>query len=84
MSFNFESLDNITRNFMLEEIDLDIKENKLYYSKRFSENGKKLYIELLKKEVLEGNESTLASCLRNNNCFKTYHEAFEALQEAHK
>lgn len=69
MKFNFENLDQQTRDSMLAEIQFDIDNEKLYYSNRLSENGKKLYPQLLVDSVTNGNEETLALALKNNNCF---------------
>lgn len=74
MAFNYLNLDKETRKLMLEEIEFDISNDKLYLSKRFNENGIRLYSDLLKQVVLEGNEQSLAMALRKNNCFKTHEE----------
>ena len=39
MKFNFENLNLLTRQKMLEEVNRDIENNNLYMSKRFNENG---------------------------------------------
>ena len=36
MAFQFENLDSSTRQFMLQEIELDIAKGTLYMSKRFN------------------------------------------------
>ncbi len=36
MGFNFLDLNDNVRNAMLEEVNLDISSNTLYYSKRFN------------------------------------------------
>lgn len=67
MGFNFENLDDDIRNLMLDEIDMDIKNNTLYLSKRLNYHGQSKYPELLKKAIIEGNDSTLAADLRYEN-----------------
>lgn len=69
MKFNFENLDDQTRELMISEIESDINEEKLYLSKRFNVNGNKLYPELLLEAVKSGNEESLALALKQNNCF---------------
>jgi hypothetical protein len=69
MEFNFKNLDDQTRSLMLKESDLDLTKGVLYHSKRFSENGKKLYPQLLKEAILSGNQETLAHNLKNLDCF---------------
>lgn len=70
MAFNFENLDQNTRDYMLQEIEHDISSGNLYTSKRFSENGINKYPSLLKQATQNGNETTLATFLRNENCFE--------------
>ncbi len=69
MKFNFENLDQQTRELMTSEIKSDINNERLYQSKRFNENGHKLYAELLFDNVSNGDEETLATALKVNNCF---------------
>lgn len=69
MKFNFENLDEQTRDLMALEIKTDIDSNQLYFSKRFNENGHQLYAELLFDIVSNGDEETLATALKVNNCF---------------
>ena len=69
MKFNFENLDNETRELMTSEIKSDISNGQLYFSKRFNENGHKLYPQLLLNAVESGNEESLAIALKQNNCF---------------
>ncbi|MDR2949414.1 MAG: hypothetical protein LBV71_09415 [Prevotella sp.] len=72
MEFNFQNLDEETRSLMLGEIDHDVTEGKLYQSKRFKEGQEIIYLELLKKIVISGNEKSLATALKANKCFKTH------------
>lgn len=69
MKFNFENLDKETRELMISEINLDISKGQLYFSKRFNENGHKIYPELLLEAVSSGDEESLAISLKKNNCF---------------
>jgi hypothetical protein len=74
MKFNFENLDNQTRELMSNEIKADVSAGRLYPSKRFNDKGVHLYPDLLQQSVIKGDEETLASALRANNCFKAEEE----------
>ncbi len=69
MAFNFKNLDDQTRLLMLKESESDLAKGVLYLSKRFSENGKRLYPELLKEAITSGDQETLAIKLKNLDCF---------------
>ena len=69
MKFKFENLDNEIRDLMTSEIKSDFSNGKLYFSKRFNENGNKLYLQLLLDSVNSGDEESLAIALKQNNCF---------------
>lgn len=71
MAFKFENLDSKTRELMLDEVELDIKNGKLYLSPRLSDYGKKQYIQLLKNTILKGNETIFADNLRNQSCLNS-------------
>lgn len=69
MKFRFENLDNETRELMVSEIESDISNGQLYFSKRFNDNGHKLYPQLLLSAVNSGDEESLGIALKQNNCF---------------
>lgn len=69
MKFNFENLDDQTRELMISEIKSDISNKQLYFSKRFNENGHELYPQLLLEAVSSGDEESLAIALKQNHCF---------------
>ncbi len=64
MSLNLLNLDAETRNFMLNEIDLDREANKIYFSNRLSEFGRSNYLSLLKEAAQSQNDNWLAQQLR--------------------
>ncbi|RPD44141.1 hypothetical protein DNI29_22355 [Hymenobacter sediminis] len=70
--FNFENLDQKTRQYMLIEVEEAIKNSQLYYSKRLNELGIELYPQLLIEAVQRGNEQTLAAALQEQKCFHTH------------
>jgi hypothetical protein len=58
--FNLLDLDNITRQYMIEEVDLARSSGNLYFSKRFNESGMARWAELLREAVCDYNEHWLA------------------------
>ncbi len=68
MKFNFENLEQ-ARKLMVEEIKSDINTGRLYPSKRFNENGHRLYPKIFIESVEKGDEQLLAEALDANNCF---------------
>lgn len=69
MTFNFENLEQV-RKTMIEEIDLAVKQNDLYYSTRFTEQGKLKWPELLKEAAEKYNEHWLAYQMEANALIK--------------
>lgn len=66
---------NEIKELMIQEINLDILESKIYLSNRLTEKGKKEYPELLKTSILENNLNYLITELDNDNrisIFETY------------
>lgn len=69
MAFTFLDLNQDTRKFMVEELDLDLKNGTLYISERLSMKGKEIYVDLFRKAMLEGDAQSLAEALRRLECF---------------
>lgn len=77
MGLNYENLDEITRSFMLSEVDLDLSHEspeKPYISKRFNELGKQNYIPLLKEAIEHHDDDWLAQQLRSRSYMKEYEQ----------
>jgi hypothetical protein len=70
--FNFESLDETTRQYMLIEVDQAIRASQLHFSRRFNEQGVLQYPQLLRDAVTGGDEKTLAAALQQHQCFATH------------
>lgn len=68
-NFTFLNLDDKTRNFMLDEINSDINNGKLYLSNRLNQNGKDNYPKYLLEAVRSGNEETFTSSLIQGDSF---------------
>jgi len=74
MSFQFENLDNTTRQFMLQEVELDIASGNLYMSKRFNSVGSTVYPDLLREAARGQNEAWLTTQLQQRGCMKSQEE----------
>ena len=74
MNFNYKNLDNKTRAYMRQEVELDIIHGNLYYSKRFNQNGEILYPNLIRDTVTHQDDEWLALELKIRGCFKDYEE----------
>ena len=72
MKFNLENLDDLTRQMMVNEVDHDIINDQLYFSRKFSDTGKMMYTHLLKQAIIFGNEETLAKSLKVYHCFESH------------
>src|SRR5271155_476703 len=66
MALEYPVLDGTTRKYMLEELDLDVKEGRLYVSPRLSGKGVADYPTLLKSAMESGNDASLAGELRRD------------------
>lgn len=72
MPLNFGNLDSLTRELMKHELEHDQTNNRLYISSRLNEKGAQLYPGLLQKAIDDGNEATLGSDLKSQDCFNTH------------
>ncbi len=74
MGLIYENLNERTRAFMLNEIELDVIKKNLYISKRFNEIGREKYLELLKSAAQKHDDNWLANELRRLGCIKAFIE----------
>lgn len=63
--FNFEQLDDITRQYMLSEFRAEEVSGNPYRSTRLSPAGLLAFPKLMVEAILHGNEETLAQALSN-------------------
>ena len=80
MKFPVENLDEHVRQLMINEIDHDIINDQLHFSRKFNDTGKLMYPHLLKQAIVFGSEETLTHALKLYDCFEatvseTAHEA---------
>lgn len=60
MGLNFENLD-VARAFMIEEIDMDVKSEKVYLSTYLTQSGQGNWADLLSSAAQNGNDDSLAA-----------------------
>ncbi|NTX59545.1 hypothetical protein HUA74_02610 [Myxococcus sp. CA051A] len=70
--FSWKNLDARTRELMEEEVELDIENDSLYLSKRFTELGAAEYAQHLLNAVQSGTEASLTEALRAPGYFMTH------------
>ncbi|WP_056219141.1 hypothetical protein [Chryseobacterium sp. Leaf201] len=68
-NFTFLNLDEETRKLMLDEINSDISNGKLYLSNRLNQNGKDNYQNYLLESVENGDEETFTNLLIQSSNF---------------
>lgn len=69
MGLSLVNLDDDTRRFMLEEIELDIANDKFYISPRLNDRGRTAYPALLKEAAERQDDTWLANSLRAGGMF---------------
>lgn len=72
MALTLKNLNEQTRTAMLEEVKLDIDNGNLYISDRLNALGKQRYPELLIESIKSGDDSTLATILKQGLFNPTY------------
>jgi hypothetical protein len=64
MGLRYEDLDAVTRKYMLEEIDMDIRAEKIYRSSYLTQSGQGDFPDLVRQAAESGNDDTLAGSLK--------------------
>ena len=65
MPLHYENLDESTRSFMLNEVDLDLSHGKLHISQHLNELGKQNYVSLLRDAIEHHDDVWIAQQLRS-------------------
>ena len=73
MGITHDSLDDRTRSFMAEELDLDVASGRLYVGKYLNEQGEGVWEGLLRQAIQAHDDDWLASQLRAGDNFKTHY-----------
>jgi hypothetical protein len=71
MALQYPDLDQTTRQYMLDELELDVKEGRLYVSPRLSGKGVTDYPALLKSAIESGDDTSPAGELRKDGRLNT-------------
>ena len=74
MGLALENLDGETRQHMLAEFERDLDDQRLYDSKWFTEEGKRLYPQLCRDAIASGSDETLAAGLSAPGVFAERYE----------
>ena len=84
MGLKYENLDEITRKYMVEEIEHSIGRHELYKYKEFTDDGWKVYPDVLIKAAKEGDDDFLSVTLYHSNCFRldSLRESYSSFAEA--
>ncbi len=72
MGLNYLSLNQTTRELMVDEFNSDIKSESCYTSTRFHEVGKACYMKIMSGHLKNGSDNSLAEDLTSNDCFNTH------------
>lgn len=72
MALRLVNLDSRTRRYMLDELEHDVDEGKLYFSPRLSERGRRDYESLMRAAIESLNDVLLADSLRVNSRIKDW------------
>ena len=70
MALHYENLDEHTRSYMLNEVNLDLSRNNIYMSPRLNDFGEQNYVSLLQESIKHYDDAWLAQQLRLRNCMK--------------
>ena len=72
MGIYYEKLDEETRKFMLEELEMDIRYNQVYISPRLKSLGQSKWVELLREAIKSYDDDWLADQLKIRGYMKSY------------
>lgn len=71
MGIRYESLDATVRGYMIDELELDIRTGRLYISPRLTDQGARIWADLLREAFLKYDDDWLASQLRSRGLMRT-------------
>lgn len=80
MKFDFQNLDETTRELMREEIQLASDSGQIYFSARFNETGKANWLQWLLDAAASYDEHWLAYQIEANSAMKDYEGNRQELQ----
>lgn len=68
MGLKYEDLDAETRDYMVEEIKLDIAKDRIYRSPNLTQPAQGQWPDMLLEAATNGNDDSLAAAIRSNGC----------------
>ena len=71
MGIHYESLDENVRKYMIEELNLDLRSGKLYISPRLTDEGARVWPDLLREAFRAHDDDWLASQLRSRGLMRS-------------
>jgi len=74
MALRYENLDQKTREFMLDEVELDVSTGSLYLSPRLTTQCQGLFKSLLNEAIRRYDDTWLAKELRRHGCVRTHEQ----------
>jgi len=66
MGIHCESLDKVVRSYMIQELDADVSNGRLYISPRLTEAGAKIWPDILREAFGEHDDMWIAATLRSH------------------
>lgn len=70
MGLCYENLDDETRRFMVEEIDMDVANGSIYISNYLNPHGCERWPHILREAAERGTDDTLAEAIIDDRCLK--------------
>lgn len=70
MAMHFEELDDVTRGYMLRELEAELASSNPYVGKNLSAEGRGAFSRLMREAINTGNEVTLADALTRAGLWK--------------
>ena len=72
MGIYYENLDEKTRQFMLKELEMDVKQGRVYISPRLNSLGQSKWVNLLKEAIKNHDDDWLANQLRSRGYMRSH------------
>lgn len=70
MGLQYENLDEETRRFMVDEIDMDVRDGTIYISNYLNPRGCDLWPRILREAAEHGTDESLAEAIIRDRCLK--------------
>lgn len=70
MGLKYQNLEDRTREFMLQEIERDVAEGRVYISNYLNEQGASMWVEILREAARSGDDESIAQKIREDGLLK--------------